>query len=270
MHQPQFNDSAPRHLGPGAGRLITCWQKIPSLYVTEALLESGLDGVCLDMANGSLSIQTIAELLSYRSGAARATFVRTPETPAESLIGRLLDEGADGIIIPHLQDPEDARRYARAARFSPRGTRGMGSTGRAGRWGLASRDEYLAGSRRVPWAPLVTGMVEDAATLARLDELTETAELDAVMIGSADLMHSTGLSFSELSELLSTAAATVRSAGALPAIAVGTPEQARTAFELGFEWCVVSNDISILARASVRNIDEIAHGRANNTRKTTE
>lgn len=237
--------------------------------MTEALLESGLDGVCLDMANGSLSLQTIAELLSYRSDVGRATFVRTPEAPDASLIGRLLDEGADGVIIPHLQEPEDARRYARAARFSPSGTRGMGSTGRAGRWGLASRADYLAGSRRVPWAPLVTGMVEDAATLARVDELTETGKLDAVMIGTADLMHSTGLSFAELSEQLSEAAAAVSGAGALPAIAVGTPDQARTAFALGFEWCVVSNDISILAKASLHNIDEIAQWQANDTRETT-
>lgn len=233
---------------------LTSWQKLPSVVVSEALFTSGLDGICLDMANGWLSQESLATLLSYRSATGGATFVRTPELPAESLIGWLFDYGADGVIIPHVENAETARKYVRASTFAPDGARGMGSTGRAGAWGLGSREGYLAGEPKVSWAPRITAMIENAAALEGLDSFLSYTGLDAVMIGSADLMLSSGLDFEALLRLLPPVVDAARNASVVPAIAIGTAAQAEACFELGFDWCVVSNDITMLAKASAQNV----------------
>jgi 4-hydroxy-2-oxoheptanedioate aldolase len=91
--------------------------------------------------------------------------------------------------MPHVIVSEDASAAVGAALFPPRGIRGMSTSTRAGRHGLASPAETLARAGR---ETVVIGQVEDAAALPNVAGIARTPNLDAVFVGPADLSTSLG------------------------------------------------------------------------------
>ncbi len=227
---------------------IGSWIKLSVPVAMEAVFAAGADFACLDMCNGLLSLESVDTLLAHAAPGARLVRLASDANPA--LIGQLLDAGADGVVVPHVDSADRAREYVGAAFFPPVGCRGMGSTGRQGRWGLEGTADYLTRGQHHATGPQITIMVESADALAQVDELAEVSGIAQLLVGSADLALELGHDPQALERATRRVATACVQRGLSAAIAVGRPADVARYHAQGFDTFYLSNDATLLARAA--------------------
>ena len=168
-------------------RLAGTFMKTPSHVALEVLMLSGLDFVCLDAEHAPFDRAATDACMAVARAAGFPVLVRVGAgTPAEIL--NVLDLGATGIVVPHVDSAAKAAAIAKAARFGHGGRGYAGST----RWaGYATRgmDELLA---RSPAETLVIPQIEEPAGVDAADEIAAIDGIDALFVGPADLSVSYG------------------------------------------------------------------------------
>jgi 4-hydroxy-2-oxoheptanedioate aldolase len=173
--------------------------------------------------------------------------------PQAHELGRLLDCGVAGVILPHLGLDMPATRAALDAfRYAPQGSRGTCTAVRGVAHGLADFAEYAATSNREAMA---IGLVEDAAVVANIEAVLAECRLDAVMPGGpGDLATSLGLhGQGNHPQVIAAARRVVQAAKAVPGLKVGVylvegADAAQWA-GLGVDFFVCSIDYRVMARA---------------------
>lgn len=172
--------------GPALGSFIF----LRDAASTEIALGAGHDFVIADLEHAPLDLRDVEAHQRAAEAHGGALLVRLPGFDA-ALLGRLLNLGVAGAVLPHYgQDLAAARAFGRALRYPPAGTRPACSGVRAAGHGLQPFAQYaVQADARV----LGIGLVEDAAVLDRLDALLAEAPVDAVMAGPGDLSTSLGL-----------------------------------------------------------------------------
>ncbi|MEU6608746.1 aldolase/citrate lyase family protein [Streptomyces shenzhenensis] len=235
------------------GRLGT-WIKLPALESVQIVAHAAFDFVVIDQEHAPLDLRTVYELVTVAQALGVPPLVRVADG-APSGIQRLLDAGAAGVLIPHIDTVEQARAAAAAVRFPPAGRRGAGGTSRAGRWGLLSREEYLATSDSALCVPQIESRqaVGNAAAIAAVEGV------DALFVGAADLGLDIGAAPSapEVGELCGTALDAAHTAGIPCGAATATPQGAAALLAQGFDFVVVGNDTSMLAEAATATVHAI-------------
>jgi 2-keto-3-deoxy-L-rhamnonate aldolase RhmA len=150
---------------------------------------AGFDCLYIDLEHCSFSLETVSQI----SIAARALGV-TPlvrvvgHDPAE--IGRTLETGAQGIIVPHVDTAEQAERIARAARLPPAGDRSVLATNPHTLFRGGPAAETM---RQMNEATLVIVMIESAEGLANADAIAAVPGVDMILVGANDLCNSLGI-----------------------------------------------------------------------------
>ena len=160
------------------------WAKIPALETVEMLGHAGFDFLVVDMEHAPHSLQTAYQAIVQAQAAGMAALVRMPDH-SPSMAQKLLDAGADGLLIPRVDSADAARQALAGMCFPPEGSRGMGYTSRAAKWGADSVAAYLERGRTG-----VTRIVqlEDVGAIGEIEAICATPGLDAVFIGFGDLM----------------------------------------------------------------------------------
>ncbi|MBW0105128.1 HpcH/HpaI aldolase/citrate lyase family protein [Pseudonocardia sp. KRD291] len=247
--------SAPRRTGCGlfaADRGATplgTWLKITSGEPVEIMAYAGFDFVVIDLEHAPLDLQTAYRLINSAAALGMVPLVRVPDGTA-STIQKILDAGAMGILVPHVDTVEQATAVGRACRFPPHGTRGAGGTSRAGAWGLRPNADYLAtGNDDVLCIP----QLESTEAIKAAPEMLALDSIDAVFVGAADLSMSMGSTPAapEVLELVGSAIDAAHVAGKYCGLAFGdVPERAAQAARDGSDFVVLSNDASMLAGAA--------------------
>jgi 2-keto-3-deoxy-L-rhamnonate aldolase RhmA len=235
---------------PTTSRALTIgsWIKLPAPVSIEAVFAAGADFACIDMCNGHLSIESVSNLLANAATGPRLVRLAADARPA--VVGQLLDAGADGVVVPHVESPEQAEQFVAAALFPPDGHRGMGSTGRQGRWGLESVSDYLDRGRLGGSVSSIVIMIESIDALEQLDELAQLAGVSQLLVGSADLGLELGHDAQALTRATTRVAAACAEHGLSAAIAVGRPADVGRLHAQGFDTFYLSNDATLLARAA--------------------
>jgi 4-hydroxy-2-oxoheptanedioate aldolase len=232
----------------GESPALGAWIKLATTESVEIMADAGFQFVVIDLEHSPLDLDTAARMISLSLAARILPLVRVPGHDTAT-IGRVLDAGAGGILVPHVDTPEDARRAVSAMRFPPSGTRGAGGTSRAGRWGLLPRAEYVrVGNEDVLCIP----QLESEAAINAAPEILAVDGVDAVFLGAGDLSLSLGLRPNDprVLELLAAGRAAAASAGKPCGAASAGIEAAVRATELGHGFVVVGNDATMLARAA--------------------
>jgi 4-hydroxy-2-oxoheptanedioate aldolase len=149
------------------------WLSVPSAVSARALAGSGVDYVCIDLQHGGATEHDLPELTSAirLAGAAPLGRVRHAH-PAD--IGRALDLGCDGVIVPNVDSAEQARSVVGACRFPPDGYRSAG------------------GVLATPELPLCILMVESQSAMADLPETLKIPGVDGIYVGPRDLSLALG------------------------------------------------------------------------------
>ncbi|MDQ7910152.1 aldolase/citrate lyase family protein [Phytohabitans sp. ZYX-F-186] len=231
----------------GPGTPIGAWVKLSVVESVEIMALAGFDFVVVDMEHGALDLADVSRLVAVAAARGLTPLVRVPDHGATT-IQRVLDAGARGVLVPHVDTAAQAESVVRAMRFPPRGHRGAGGTGRAGRWGLLPRDEYV---RQGDTAVLCVPQLESAEAIADAPAILAVDGVDAVFVGAADLALSLGDS-RPVPALVDAALAAAARAGKPCGLATVTARQAADAARRGARFLLVGNDAGMLARTADR------------------
>jgi len=156
--------------------------------VIEVVASERLDFVYIDGEHGCFEWRDIELLCITAERHGLTPIARIPD-PSSATITRFLDRGVRGIVVPHVESLDDARRVIDAAYFAPAGTRSFGA-GRPEYWESgAERAAYMAACNG---AVSVCMMIESAEGLALADQIARVPGVDYLSFGLLDLAQSLG------------------------------------------------------------------------------
>jgi 4-hydroxy-2-oxoheptanedioate aldolase len=224
--------------------------ELGSPVAAEVLAESGVDFLMVDTQHGSYNNPESTAFSFMAISTGPATPMARVATNNYTQIGRLLDEGALGIIVPMVDTPEQARAAADACRYPPAGARSWG-------WGRAVRHnpDYTT---TVNDEMFVAVQIESAQAVENAEAIMATPGVDGCWIGPGDLALSLGIhpSVSYGDERHEAAIARVleacRNTGKIPGFAAFTPQEAKKRAEQGFLFLTAGTDL-LFMQEGVRN-----------------
>ncbi len=228
------------------------WATMSGFLGAEIMAGAGVDYVCVDQQHGILDYDSMAPMLGSIHAAGTAPVVRVAQNDP-GLIGKALDAGAMGVIVPLVNSAEDAARAVAACRYPPSGLRSYGPFRAASIIGSTDPQD-LAGE------VVCLAMVETREALERVEEIAATPGLDGIYIGPADLAMSLGLkpTLDVVEEKHVEAVRRIREAchrqGIIAAVHSASGEVARRHAEAGFDVVTVAADSSLLREATLREV----------------
>jgi 4-hydroxy-2-oxoheptanedioate aldolase len=242
-------------IGAGTPR-FGMWLASGSSYVSEVCAGSGIDWVLLDQEHAPNDLHTTLEQLQVLAGYPDVDVVVRPPAADPVLIKRLLDIGAQNIIVPMIDGPAEAAATVAATRYPPDGIRGVGSAlARASRWNRIS--DYLVTADA---SVSLTVQVESLAGLDHLGEIADVDGVDAVFIGPADLAASMGkLGQPEHPEVVSRiehALSVIVERGKSAGVNAFNEMIARRYLAAGAGFVLVGADVALLARGAEQLADK--------------
>lgn len=227
---------------------IGLWCSLPGSYAAEAVAGSGFDWLLLDTEHSPGDPLTVLAQLQAVAPYPVSAVVR-PASNDAVLIKRLLDFGAQTLLIPYVQNAEEARAAVSAMRYPPDGIRGVSGVTRATRFGRVA--DY---GRRAHEELCLLVQIETGEALDQLEAIASVDGVDGVFIGPADLAASLGHvgqpGHPEVKAVIEKAIGRIRACGKPAGIL--TPDNAFAArcIELGTTFTAVGVDAAMLVRAS--------------------
>ncbi len=162
-----------------AGGLV----RMPSEDLVEMLAVAGLDFVLVDCEHGPADVGLLRQHLALADAHGLPVLVRIGEGE-HHLAQRALDQGAQGVVAPHVESAAEAEALVRAVHYPPRGTRGFATYPRAGRFGTVPAAEHHAAAAT---STLVIAMLESPAAIRAAASIAAVDGIDGYLVGTADL-----------------------------------------------------------------------------------
>jgi 2-keto-3-deoxy-L-rhamnonate aldolase RhmA len=219
--------------------------------ITQLAKTAGFDWLFIDCEHSSMDLDTAAQL-----SAASLTVGVTPVVRVAGFehwhASRLLDNGAQGIVFPHVDDAAQAKRVADACRYPPVGKRSMG--GALQQHGFAPMPVGDA-ARLANEETLVVVMIESPQGVANADEIAATKGVDALLIGTNDLCFEMGIpgNFNDprVADAYKKVIAACRKHGKFPGMGgMYTPELLERHIGMGVQLILAGSDFSLLMQAA--------------------
>ena len=225
---------------------IGLWCTLPSSFTAEALAGCGFDWLLLDTEHAPGDPLTVLEQLQATAAYPTHTAVR-PASNDAVLIKRLLDAGAQTLLIPQVQGAEEARAAVAAMRYPPRGIRGVAGITRATRFGLV--EDY---AKRAEEELCLLIQVETKTALADIEAIAAVDGVDGIFIGPSDLAASLGHpgepGHANVVAAIEEAIGRIRRTGKPAGILSLDPDFVRRCMTLGTVFTAVDVDSAILLR----------------------
>lgn len=167
-------------------RVLGALLRVPGEELVEMVAVAGFDFVLLDGEHGPADVVELRRHIAFAAVHGVPVLVRVGSNEP-ALVLRALDAGAQGVVAPHVDTPEQAAVLVDSAHYPPYGHRGFATYGRSGDFGLVSPDEHKA---RALADTLVFGMIESPEGVRQAAQVIGTERLDGIMVGVADLAAS--------------------------------------------------------------------------------
>jgi 4-hydroxy-2-oxoheptanedioate aldolase len=222
--------------------------------LVEQAAHIGFDGVFIDAQHGSWTEESLLNVL--------ARFLATDCTPLVRVkaadpgaINFMLDMGALGVIVPMVEDAEQARLAVQGVYYTPRGRRSGGGS-RLGLIGGEGVADYFA---RANDETLLVVMLETVAALGQAEAIAAVPGVDVLLIGPGDLAldaRARGHDEAAVERLVERVVAAAAGAGIAAGYVCGTPEAARRRIDQGFRFLCYGSDFGILDAGLRRLRDE--------------
>jgi len=228
------------------------WCMMGSPIVAETIAREGFPAVVLDAQHGLWDVSSLIAGIGGVHHAGAAPFVRVPLDDA-ALVSRALDFGAEGIIAPMINNADDARRFAAAAKYPPLGERSFGPPRATMLQGAMPPTAYLPAAND---GTLTFAMIETPEALRNAEAIAGTPGIDALFIGPYDL--STSLSAGkaqdieapEVNAAIDKICAAAIGAGKIPGIYCRDAQRALDMANRGFRFMTVGSDFSLVREGS--------------------
>jgi 4-hydroxy-2-oxoheptanedioate aldolase len=226
-----------------------------SAVIAQSMAAQAWDAIAIDVQHGAGGYDNAVAMIAACATSPTPIFVRVGSHDPAGIM-RVLDAGALGIVCPAVESAAEAARFVGACRYAPAGFRSVGPLGALLRFG----DDYVEQANA---HVLTQAMIETRAGVERLDEILDTAGLDSIFVGPADLSLSYGWGHrfdagrKEALALVATIAAKIRDRGLVPAIHVVDPTTVQTMFDIGYQHVVIANDLRLLARGTAELLERL-------------
>jgi 2-keto-3-deoxy-L-rhamnonate aldolase RhmA len=161
--------------------LVGTFVKTPSPHCVEILGAAGFDFLVIDEEHAPFDRATIDLMLLAARAVGINVLVRTADASPSRLLS-VLDAGSAGVIVPHVDSPEAARRLVAACRYS--GSRGYSNSPRAGEYGKRAMWDHVDDSDA---RTTIIAMIEDMQAVSHIEDILAVEGLDGVFVGRADL-----------------------------------------------------------------------------------
>ena len=165
---------------------IGTWITLSHFSIPEILSEAKFDWLCIDMEHSVIDYYEAEQLIATIQSKNITPYVRVGENNPR-IIKRVLDAGAQGLIIPMINSKEDAIKAVNAAKYPPSGKRGVGLA-RAQKYGLGF-EEYL---KKANTEIKIIAQIEHIDAINNLESILKVDGIDGTMIGPYDLSGSMG------------------------------------------------------------------------------
>lgn len=232
-----------------AGELqIGCWLSLGSPAAAEICAGAGFDWVLVDMEHAPNDLQAVHQQLHAIAGHTVSPLVRAYWNDTV-LIKRLLDVGVPSLLIPYVQNADEARRAVQAVRYPPRGVRGVSASSRANQFGRV-KDFFRHADDEI----CLILQVETRAALAQIEEIAAVDGVDAIFVGPQDLAADFGQignpGHPDVQAAIADALKRIAATGKAPAILAFNEADAKRWIEHGARFVAVTSDLFLLARAT--------------------
>jgi 4-hydroxy-2-oxoheptanedioate aldolase len=234
-----------------AGQVQTgCWISLASAASAEICASAGFDWVLIDMEHAPNELPNLHQQLHAAAAYPSSVLVRAPWNDTV-MIKRLLDLGAQSLLLPYVQSVDEARRAVAAVRYPPQGVRGVSANSRANRFGRVP--EYFA---RAHDETLLMLQVETRAAISQIEKMAALDGVDGLFIGpqdlAADLGHLGNPGHAEVQAAIGEAIARIRGTGKVAGLLNFNEADAKRWIEKGAQFVAVTSDQFLLARETSR------------------
>ncbi len=219
---------------------VGLWLSSADPVLVESLGQVGYDYLCLDIQHGLVDYRHAVPTLQALNGSPAIPLARAPWNEP-GIIGKLLDAGMMGVIVPMVNTVAEARAAVSACRYAPDGARSYGPARAAP---VLGPDYYPNANREVACIP----MIETAEAIENLDDIVKVEGIDAIYVGPADLSISLGLppgsdnDASSFQDAIAHVVSACRANGIAPGIH-SIPALVPTRLSQGFQMVTATNDI---------------------------
>jgi 4-hydroxy-2-oxoheptanedioate aldolase len=227
---------------------IGLWSSLSSNYTVEVIAGAGYDWILLDSEHSPADIENLLTQLQAAAPYPTHPVVRVPWNDMVT-VKRVLDIGAQSLLVPYVQNADEARNAVAHMRYPPAGVRGVAGTTRATRFGRVK--DY---AKRAHEEICLLVQVETQPALANIEAICAIDGVDGVFIGPADLHASMGYAGEtanpKVKPLIDDAIRRIRKAGKAPGILTPNEADACHWLEGGALFVAVGSDVGILARGA--------------------
>jgi 2-dehydro-3-deoxyglucarate aldolase/4-hydroxy-2-oxoheptanedioate aldolase len=225
-------------------KLVGSWLMSGSPAIAEAMGCVGFDYLVLDMEHVPIDVPQAFAMLQAIEATGTPVLARLPWNDLV-LVKKILDAGAQSILLPFVQNADEARLAASYAHYPPQGVRGVAGVHRASRWGTVRN--YL---KEADAEIMVSVQLETMGAVEKIEEIAAVDGIDGLFIGPADLAASMGLlgdmNNARVQEALERGAKFCNRIGKPIGIVAGTPEMCKRYVEYGFDHVAVGVDVAML------------------------
>lgn len=233
---------------------LGAWSMLPCASAMEVAARTGFDFICIDNQHGLTGYESLLSLIRTIDLGSAVPFVRVALNASDQ-IGRALDAGAMGIIVPMVNTPDDAAKAVAACRYAPDGARSFGPL----RASLRDGPGYFASAN----ADIICAvMIETAQALSNVEAIAAIPGVDMLFLGPFDLSVSLGLppGDNDGNKVFDTAVESILNAAKSRRLAAGVlsnPAVAALRAAQGFQFISVSMDTAALGQALASDLSGV-------------
>ena len=222
---------------------------LASPFAAELCARAGYDWLLIDLEHGGATEADLLGLLQATEVGGAAALVR-PQSGERLRIGRALDLGAAGIMVPRLESAEEAAEAVTYLRYPPAGVRGVALRARGAGLGYVAHADVAGVHERI----VGIVQIESVGALREADAIAAIDGVDVLFVGPADLTHSLGIpgqfGSARYREALETVVAACRAHGKSPGILVYDPGVVPGLLEMGYRFVGIGADAAIVAEGA--------------------
>lgn len=163
------------------------WVSLPSPTVAEIMAGFNMDWIMIDTEHGPADYERVEDLLRAIEGTGVVPLIRVADNNT-ALIKKALDRGAYGVLVPLVNNADEAAAAVSAAKYPPEGIRGVAGT-RVSRFGMSLKEYFGSWNNDV----LVALQIETRQALENVEEIAAVPGVDVLFIGPNDLSANLGL-----------------------------------------------------------------------------
>lgn len=236
---PTFTPLLKRQSAP-----LGTWLMSASASTAEALGYAGFDWLLVDMEHVPIEFRDLWHILQAIQCTGAQPIVRVAANDPV-LLKRALDLGSTNVMVPFVENAEQARAAVSAVKYPPMGTRGFAAVHRASRYGT-----WKGYGQQANHSVCCILQIETATALANLEEIAAVPGVDALFLGPGDLSsvcgHIGNPAHPDIQAMISDAIVRCKAIGMPIGIVGGTPELVGSYLEQGYAFAAVASDMAMM------------------------